>query len=269
MSHLPKCMTIAGSDSGGGAGIQADLKSFTVLGTYGSSAITALTAQNTNGVNGIFPVPPSFLKSQIDAVLQDIGTDALKIGMLHSTEVVELVRDAVREHEVFPVVLDPVMVAKSGDRLLEEEAEGSLRNELLPFATLLTPNLPEAELLLGRKFETERREDVARDIAALGPCSVLLKGGHEAGNSSNDLLWNEEKGEATWFKGERIETENSHGTGCTLSAAITAELAKGKELEQAVERAKHFIEGALEHGKKLQVGHGKGPLHHMFEIIGS
>lgn len=258
-------MTVAGSDSGGGAGIQADLKTFTVLGVYGSSAITALTAQNTQGVSGIHPVPPSFLKAQIDAVLSDIGTDAMKIGMLHSAEVVRTVRQAIDEHGVRNVILDPVMVAKSGDRLLEKEAIQALKEELLPVAMLLTPNVPEAGELLGKEAEKEAPEEVAMSIAALGPRAVLLKGGHREGETSDDLLWDSEGEESSILSSERVDTRNSHGTGCTLSSAIAAELAKGQELQEAVRKGKDFISAALRSGKTQQIGHGKGPVDHLHQ----
>ncbi len=266
MERTPKALTIAGSDSGGGAGVQADLKTFTVLRCYGTSAITALTAQNTKGVEGIHPVPPPFLRQQIDAVLKDIGTDALKIGMLHSSEVVRTVKAAIEAHQVPNVVLDPVMVAKSGDRLLEKDAEDSLREELLPQVDLLTPNLPEAEVLLGRKFEQENLEDVVRSIAELGPRVVLLKGGHRGGERSDDLLYEKEADRALSFGAERIDTPNTHGTGCTLSAAIAAELAKGSGFQEAVESAKEFLTSALKAGNSLKVGEGKGPVDHLYNI---
>jgi hydroxymethylpyrimidine/phosphomethylpyrimidine kinase len=259
-------MTIAGTDSGGGAGVQADLKTFTVLGCYGSSAITALTAQNTKGVEGIHPVPPSFIEQQIDAVLRDIGTDALKIGMLHSVEVVRTVKAAIEEHGVRNVVLDPVMVAKSGDRLLQEDAEHALREELLPLADLLTPNFPEAEVLLGRDLAQEDPEVIGRDIAELGPSAVLLKGGHGAGDRSDDLLFDRRTEKVVRFEGERIDTKNTHGTGCTLSSAIAAGLAKGEGIEDAIGRAKGFLQGALMAARNQQVGEGNGPVDHMHEI---
>lgn len=259
-------MTIAGSDSGGGAGIQADLKTFTVLGCYGTSAITALTAQNTKGVEGIHPVPPAFLRQQIDAVLKDIGTDALKLGMLHSVEVVRTVKEAMETHKVPKTVLDPVMVAKSGDRLLQQEAEDSLREELLPSVDLLTPNLPEAAVILKRNIQDDAFEDLAKEIATLGPRAVLLKGGHQGGERSDDLLWDAEQERLWTFEGERVDTPNTHGTGCTLSSAITAGLAKGEDLEEAFGNAKAFLSGALQAGRSIRVGGGKGPVDHLYRI---
>lgn len=266
MTHLPKAMTIAGSDSGGGAGIQADLKTFTALGCYGTSAITALTAQNTKGVRAIHPIPPSFLEKQIDAILGDIGTDALKIGMLHSQEVIQTVRKGIETHGVKNVVLDPVMVAKSGDRLLQQDAVQALKEELLPSTMLLTPNLPEAGVLLDQDPEGLDPEEAAKAIASLGPRAVLLKGGHREGRESIDLLWDGKKKEKREFSSERIDTSNTHGTGCTLSSAIAAELAKGEELEEAVRKAKEFITEALRAGSELRVGEGKGPVDHLHRI---
>ncbi len=266
MERPVRVMTIAGSDSGGGAGIQADLKTFTVLGCYGTSAITALTAQNTQGVEGIHPIPPSFLQQQIDAVLKDIGTDALKIGMLHSVEVVRIVKDAIERHRIPKVVLDPVMVAKSGDRLLQEEAEDALREELLPKVDFLTPNLPEAEVLLERDLEQEEDEKAAREVAGAGPKAVLLKGGHRGGDRSDDQLYDRETGSSRSFPQERIETSNTHGTGCTLSSAIAAELAKGEGVGTAVEKAKRFLTEALKAGRSLHIGEGKGPVDHLYQI---
>lgn len=268
MDRFPKAMTIAGSDSGGGAGIQADLKTFTVLGCYGSSAITALTAQNTQGVQGIHPIPPSFLQEQIRSVLEDIGTDALKIGMLHSKEVIRVVKEGIEKYRPGSVILDPVMVAKSGDRLLQEEAERTLLEELLPHAEVLTPNLPEAEVLLGKDIEGMDRESIAEEISRLGPRAVLLKGGHGSGDRSDDLLWDREQGGSVSFEGERIDTPNTHGTGCTLSSAIAAERAKGRGMQEAVGNAKRFISEALKAGRSLNIGRGHGPVDHLYKIQG-
>lgn len=266
MSHIPRAMTIATTDSGGGAGVQADLKTFTVFGCYGTSAITALTAQNTQGVQGIHSIPPAFLEEQINSVMEDIGTDVIKIGMLHSVEVIRTVRDALARFEVPQVVLDPVMVAKSGDRLLQKEAEEPLREELLPYASLLTPNLLEAEVLLGRELADEAPERIAQEIAGYGPRAVLLKGGHSGGSKSDDLLWDGEKEAARTYHAERIDTPNAHGTGCTLSSAIAAEMARGKSLEEAVEGGKRFISEALRSGLSQRIGKGKGPVDHLYDI---
>lgn len=258
-------MTIAGSDSGGGAGIQADLKTFSALGVFGTSAITALTAQNTRAVTGIFPVEPAFVAAQIDAVFDDIRIDAVKIGMLGGPEVIEAVADRLRHWRPRWIVLDPVMVAKSGDRLLAEAAVAALRDKLLPLASLLTPNLPEAGDLLGEPAVTERRRmpAVAARLQHLGPANVLLKGGHLGGEESPDILLH--GGEVLWQAGERVATTNTHGTGCTLSAAITAFLARGRPLPEAVASAKRYLTGAIRAADGLGIGHGHGPVHHFFE----
>jgi hydroxymethylpyrimidine/phosphomethylpyrimidine kinase len=257
-----RTLTIAGSDSGGGAGIQADLKTFAALGCYGMSAITALTAQNTVGVQAIHAVPPAFLQQQIDAVLEDIGADAVKIGMLHLPEVVRVVASAIQRHGLQRVVLDPVMVATSGDRLIAEETVAVLVTELFPRVTVITPNLDEAALLLGRPLS--RREDLlpaAQALQALGAPAVLLKGGHLAGVVVEDLLL-EHTGAVTRLASERIATRNGHGTGCTLSSAIAAHLARGLELADAVRAARTYILGAIAAGADVTTGHGHGPLNH-------
>lgn len=258
-----RALTIAGSDSGGGAGIQADLKTFSALGVFGMSAITALTAQNTRVVTGIFPAPPEFIGEQIDAVMADIGTDAVKIGMLHSPEVIAVVADKLEEWQCPNVVVDPVMISKSGDKLLRDDAVAALKERLLPLATVITPNLPEASVLLGRPVETAAdMEGAARDLAGLGPAQVLVKGGHLTGNESFDLLFLPDKDQMIRLPGKRVETPNSHGTGCTLSSAIAAGLAKGLDLETAVEAAKAYITAALKAGSVFQTGKGHGPVHH-------
>ncbi len=258
-------LTIAGSDSGGGAGIQADLKTFSALGVYGTSVITALTAQNTRAVTGILAVDPAFVAAQIDAVFDDIRIDAVKIGMLGGPEVIAAVAERLRRWRPRWIVLDPVMVAKSGDRLLAEAAVAALRDELLPLASLLTPNLPEAGDLLGEPPVIERRRmpAVAARLQHLGPPNVLLKGGHLAGDESPDILLH--GGEVLWQPGERVSTTNTHGTGCTLSAAITAFLARGRPLPEAVASAKHYLTGAIRAADGLGIGHGHGPVHHFFE----
>jgi hydroxymethylpyrimidine/phosphomethylpyrimidine kinase len=264
-----RVLTIAGSDSGGGAGIQADLKTFSALGCYGMSVITALTAQNTRAVTGIFPVPAEFVKAQIDAVMGDIGADAVKIGMLHSAELIAVVAEALKRHAVQKIVVDPVMVSKSGDHLLQTEAVDALRTVLLPLATVLTPNLPEASVLLGRKVETASGMEAAvRDLAALGPQAVLLKGGHLEGTQSPDLLYQADIPAAITLEAERIDTPNSHGTGCTLSSAIAAGLARGLEVEEAVRQGKVYISEALKAGALYQIGRGHGPVHHFYRFWG-
>jgi hydroxymethylpyrimidine/phosphomethylpyrimidine kinase len=262
-----RALTIAGSDSGGGAGIQADLKTFSSLGCFGMSAITALTAQNTCVVTGIFPVTPEFIGQQIDAVMDDIGVDAVKIGMLHSPGVIERVAQKLKEWNCPNIVVDPVMISKSGDKLLQEDAVQALKESLIPLAAIITPNLPEASVLLGRPVETiEEMPEAARDLAALGSANVLVKGGHLTGTSSLDLLYQKNTLTMVELPGKRINTPNSHGTGCTLSSAITANLAKGISMETAVKNAKHYILGALEAGADYRIGKGHGPVHHFYDI---
>lgn len=254
---IPRCLTIAGSDSGGGAGIQADLKTFHTLGCFGTSAITALTAQNTVGVQGVLPIEAAFVQAQIRSVLDDIGTDAVKIGMLHNSAVIETVAEAIVPLGTLdiPVVLDPVMVATSGDLLLETEAVDALRSRLAPLATVITPNMPEAEVLLGEALPLDRAasELVARGIAR----AALVKGGHGDGDASIDVLATTD-GLHT-FEAPRIDTNNTHGTGCTLSSAIAAFLARGHALQEAVDAAKSFLTAALQHGASDQLGNGHGP----------
>ncbi len=260
--HYPRVLSIAGSDSGGGAGIQADLKTFSALGCYGMTAITALTAQNTQGVRGIFGVPPEFLAAQIDAVIEDIGVDAVKIGMLHAPEIVRVVAQAIRKHKLQRVVLDPVMVATSGDRLIAEETVAVLVQELFPLATVITPNLDEAELLLGHKISgISGLEPAAQELLALGAPNVLLKGGHLQGEEVVDLLLQPGR-EPVRLSSQRISSQNVHGTGCTLSSAIAAQLATGHPLEQAVRLARAYILGAIAAGAEVRTGQGHGPLNH-------
>ncbi len=269
MNHNPpaapryvRVLTIAGSDSGGGAGIQADLKTFSALGCFGMTAITAITAQNTEGVRAIHGVPPDMLRAQIDAVVEDIGVDAVKIGMLHAPEVVQVVADAIRRHGLPNVVLDPVMVATSGDRLIAEETVAVLVRELFPLAALVTPNLDEGGWLLGRPITREEELDAAAgDLLALGARAVLLKGGHLPGERVVDLLALP-GGERHRLASARIATHNGHGTGCTLSSAIAAHLARGLPLVQAVQEARRYILGAIEAGAHVRTGRGHGPLNH-------
>jgi hydroxymethylpyrimidine/phosphomethylpyrimidine kinase len=260
--HYPRVLSIAGSDSGGGAGIQADLKTFSALGCYGMTAITAITAQNTQGVRAIHGVPPDILAAQIDAVVEDIGADAVKIGMLHSPEVVRVVAQAIRKHGLQHVVLDPVMVATSGDRLIAEETIAVLVRELFPLVSVITPNLDEAELLLGHKISgIEALEPAARELLALGAHNVLLKGGHLQGDEVVDVLLQPGK-DAVRLASPRIASQNVHGTGCTLSSAIAAHLATGHHLEDAVRLARAYILGAIAAGADVRTGHGHGPLNH-------
>jgi hydroxymethylpyrimidine/phosphomethylpyrimidine kinase len=262
----PIALTIAGSDSGGGAGIQADLKTFAALGAYGCSVITALTAQNTKGVLGILGVDPAFVTRQIDAVFDDIAVDAVKIGMLGTAATIEAVASGLERWKPRWVVLDPVMVAKGGDRLLEADAVAALRDRLLPLASLITPNLPEAADLLGVEVPSERgaMANVAARLQHLGPSAVLLKGGHLAGEESPDLLL--DGSEHHWLEAPRTPTRNTHGTGCTLSAAIAARLAHRVPLSRAVFEAKRYIQGAIAAADRLEVGQGHGPVHHFHQI---
>lgn len=255
-------LTIAGSDSGGGAGIQADLKAFSALGVYGTSVITALTAQNTQEVRAIHPAPPHFIADQINTVLDDIEVDAIKIGMLGDPAVIETVAGILRERHPENIVLDPVMIAKSGDKLLADEAVITLREQLLPLATIVTPNLPEAAVLLNCNEATDApgMHEQAAQLHALGAGAVLIKGGHLNSNVSNDLLY--QPPQERWLPTARINTKNTHGTGCTLSSAIAAGLAKGEDLDRAVTHAKSYITAAIAAADRLAVGHGHGPTHH-------
>jgi hydroxymethylpyrimidine/phosphomethylpyrimidine kinase len=257
-----RVLSIAGSDSGGGAGIQADLKTFSALGCYGMTAITALTAQNTQGVMGIHAVPAEFLKAQLQAVIEDIGVDAVKIGMLHSPEIVRVVAWAIRHYGLTNVVLDPVMVATSGDRLIENETVQVLQRELFPLVAVITPNLDEAALLLGHPIENaEDLDQAAHELLALGAPAVVLKGGHLRGHTVTDVL---AEANQPWLhlSSERIPSQNVHGTGCTLSSAIASHLALGLPLRQAVQQARVYILGAIAAGARVQTGHGHGPLNH-------
>ncbi len=264
LRRYARVLTIAGSDSGGGAGIQADLKTFAALGCYGMTAITAITAQNTQGVRAIHGVPPEMLRAQIDAVVEDIGADAVKIGMLHSPEVVRVVAEAITRHGLKNVVLDPVMVATSGDRLIAEETVAVLVRELFPLASVVTPNLDEAGWLLDRRIDSEAQLAGAADaLLALGAPAVLLKGGHLPGDAVVDLLALP-GGARERLAAARIATHNGHGTGCTLSSAIAAQLALGQELAQAVRLARRYILAAIAAGADVRTGHGQGPLNHGF-----
>jgi hydroxymethylpyrimidine/phosphomethylpyrimidine kinase len=255
-----KAMTIAGSDSGGGAGIQADLKTFSALGVYGTSAITALTAQNTRGVWGIHEAPPEFVAAQIDAVLDDIGADAVKTGMLASAAIIEAVVDRLRAHRVSRLVVDPVMVAKGGDRLLRESAVESLRTLLLPIATVVTPNIPEAETIVGFSIATD--DDVrraARAIHELGAAAVVVKGGHRQGDAVDILFDGREYHE---YRSARIATKHTHGTGCTFAAAVAAGLATGLGIRESVAEAKAYLTGAI--AAAVPIGGGISPVHHFY-----
>lgn len=258
----PIAVTIAGSDSSGGAGIQADLKTFSALGVYGASVVTALTAQNTRGVHGVHDVPAEFVARQMDSVFGDLNVRAVKIGMLSRPETIAAVADGLARHRAGPVVLDPVMVATSGDRLLAPEAVDALRRMLLPLALVVTPNLPEAAALLDEPVARSEDEMAAqgRRILAFGSAAVLIKGGHGEGAESVDLLV--EAAGVTRLASPRVATRNTHGTGCTLSSAVAAGLAGGASLGQAVAAAKLYVSAAIEAGSSLEVGGGAGPVHH-------
>ena len=261
---MKTALTIAGSDSSGGAGIQADIKTMTANGVYAMSAITALTAQNTTGVTGIFETTPDFLAKQLDAVFTDIFPDAVKIGMVSSAELIEVIAEKLRFYGAKNIVVDPVMVATSGSKLLRDDAVKALTEQLLPMADLLTPNIPEAEILSERSIsDAAGMEAAARYISETYHCSVLCKGGHQV-HDADDLLWR--NGSGKWFRGRRIQNPNTHGTGCTLSSAIASNLAKGYDLDTSVERAKAYISGAL--SAMLDLGHGSGPMDHMFALQG-
>ncbi|MBP3729545.1 MAG: bifunctional hydroxymethylpyrimidine kinase/phosphomethylpyrimidine kinase [Lachnospiraceae bacterium] len=257
-------LTVAGSDSGGGAGIQADIKTMTMNGVFAASCITALTAQNTTGVQGIMEVSPEFLGRQMDSVFTDLRPDAVKVGMVASSGLIRMIADKLRLYRPEHLVIDPVMVATSGARLIEEEAIKTLCEELFPLADLLTPNVPEGQVLWGRAIRSlGEMEEAARQIGEQYHCAVLLKGGHTV-EDANDLLYR--KGRMKWFYGRRIPNPNTHGTGCTLSSAIASNLAKGFSMEEAVERAKDYVSGALE--AMLDLGAGSGPMAHNFALRG-
>ena len=261
---MKTALTIAGSDCSGGAGIQADIKTMTAHGVYAMSAITALTAQNTTGVTGIMEAEPEFLKKQLDAIFTDIFPDAVKIGMVSSTGLIQVIAAALKEYGAKNIVVDPVMVATSGSKLISDDAIESLKSCLLPLATVLTPNIPETEVLSG--MEVKSAEDMEKAAKVIGDkyhCAVLCKGGHQL-NDANDLLYRD--GSFKWFYGKRIDNPNTHGTGCTLSSAIASNLAKGRDLDTAVAQAKSYLSQAL--AAQLDPGKGSGPMNHAFAIEG-
>ena len=261
-------LTIAGSDSSGGAGIQADLKTFAALGVYGASAITALTAQNTRGVTGIHDVPPDFIAEQIDAVFDDLNVGAVKIGMLSQPATIAVVAQSLRRHKAKNIVLDPVMVATSGAKLISDNAIDALRRELIPLALVVTPNLPEAAVLAGASLARNENEMTiqARELLTHGAANVLIKGGHAAGAESVDLLIGTKPGMNVRLAAPRVATQSTHGSGCTLSSAIAAGLAKGLDLVAAVRAAKAYVTAAIAKADTLKVGQGHGPLHHFHEF---
>ena len=263
--RMKTALSIAGSDSSGGAGIQADMKTMSAHGVYAMTAITALTAQNTTGVTGILEVTPEFLSMQLDAVFTDIFPDAVKIGMVSSAALIRVIARKLTDYRARHIVVDPVMVATSGSKLIQDEAIDTLKHKLLPLAELVTPNIPEAEILSGMEIRCPQdMEQAARAISETYHCAVLLKGGHDL-NDANDLLY--KNGTATWFHGKRIDNSNTHGTGCTLSSAIASNLACGMELEDAVRSAKAYISGAL--AAMLNLGKGRGPMNHLFDLKSS
>lgn len=262
--RYPAVLTIAGSDSGGGAGIQADLKTFSALGCYGTSAITAVTVQNTCGVRGIHSIPPSIVQDQIRAVMDDIKPAAIKIGMVHSAELAKAIAQTLHEFSWVPIVLDPVMVATSGDKLIEDSTIEILRKELFPLAKLVTPNLDEAQILSGMLIKNlEQMKAAAQKIMETGCGSVLVKGGHLKGARLYDVFLRQD-GTQRVFESPSIESKNTHGTGCTLSSAIAAHLARGMDLEEALQHSKDYIHQAIESGKEVKTGAGHGPLNHFF-----
>lgn len=262
-----RVLTIAGSDSGGGAGIQADIKAISAMGCYAASAITAVTVQNTLGVQAVHPVPLDILEGQIEAVLSDIGTDAIKIGMLHSADVVNLVADMLEKYRIKNVVLDPVMVSTSGHRLIEENAVEVIKARLIPLARVITPNIPEAEILAGCRIACQADfDETARNLSDDSKVSVLLKAGHLDGESLVDYFYNAEDDTMTRLPSERIRTRNTHGTGCTLSSAFAAALAKGEDLTCAARSAKAYIEQAIISGADYEIGSGHGPVNHFYSL---
>lgn len=267
MKRYNTVLTIAGSDSGGGAGIQADIKAISAMGCYATSAITAITVQNTLGVESVHAIPLETIRGQIDAVLSDIGADCVKIGMLHSSEVVEVVAECLAKYDIRNVVLDPVMVSTSGHRLIEESAIQTLREVLIPRARVITPNIPEAEILAGVTItSSEQFPEVARRLSMGGKVSVLLKAGHLTDESVEDLFYNAEDDTFTTLPSERIATPNTHGTGCTLSSALAAAIARGLPLTAAARAAKEYISGAICSGAEYEIGHGHGPVNHFWKV---
>lgn len=267
MKTYPRVLTIAGSDSGGGAGIQADIKSISATGSYAASAITAVTVQNTLGVESVFPIPIETITAQIDCVLSDIGADAIKIGMLHSAEVVLAIKDALLRNKARNIVLDPVMVSTSGHRLIEESAIEVLSRELIPMARVITPNVPEAEILAGEKISSQADlPAIARKLSCEGRVSVLMKAGHLTEERLVDIFYNAETDSFIELPSSRCYTPNTHGTGCTLSSAFASYLAQGLGLDDAARAAKDYIRRAIESGADYSIGHGHGPVNHFFII---
>ena len=267
MKHYKTALSIAGSDPSGGAGIQADLKTFSACGCYGSTVIVAVVDENTVGVTGVHPIPVPFVAGQIKSVLSDIGADAIKIGMLHSSELILAVKNTLLEYDAKNIVLDPVMVATSGDKLLQDEAIETLKNELIPYVRVITPNIPEAEILLGKEIKSQKDLLlVIKDLSFGNQVSVMLKAGHLTEDKLTDVFYNAETGEIIELTSQRIDTKNTHGTGCTFSSAITAFLAHGLSLNDAVRKGKDYINNAIVAGADYEIGKGHGPVHHFFDI---
>ena len=265
MMKYKVALSIAGSDPSGGAGLQADLKTFSACGCYGATAVVAVVDENTVGVTGVHPIPVDFVTGQIRSVLDDIGADAVKIGMLHSSELVVAVKDTLEKYDIGNIVLDPVMVATSGDPLLEADAVETLKTVLIPNARVITPNIPEAEILLGKRITSQSElPECARLLSQDGKVSVLLKAGHLSDEELVDVFYNAETGNVLELKSPRLATANTHGTGCTLSSAVAAFLARGFSLDDAVRKAKDYIAMAIEAGSNYLIGHGHGPVHHFF-----
>lgn len=261
-----KTLTIAGSDPSGGAGIQADIKTMSALGCYAASAITAVVDENTCGVTGVMPVPPTFVKGQIKSVMDDIEPDAIKIGMVYSQELVEVIAETLSRYSVKNIVIDPVMVATSGDALSNGLIAQAITETLAPMGRLITPNIPEAEVLLGEKINADNMESAAKELAAKTRTSVLLKAGHLEGNVLTDILYNAESGETLRLSSPKVDTRNTHGTGCTLSSAVASFLAHGHGLNDAVGLAKEYISNAIKAGAEYNIGHGHGPVHHFHNL---
>lgn len=267
MKHYKIALTIAGSDPSGGAGIQADLKTFSACGCYGATVIVAVVDENTIGVTDVHPIPVPFVSGQIKSVLDDIGADAIKIGMLHSSELILAVKETLSRYNIKNIVLDPVMVATSGDKLLQDEAIETLKSELIPFVRVITPNIPEAEILLGKKIRSqEELPKVIKDLSFGNKVSVLLKAGHLTEDKLTDVFYNAETDEIIELSSQRIHTKNTHGTGCTFSSAIAAYLAHGLSLNDAIRQAKDYMNKAITIGAGYEIGKGHGPVHHFFDF---
>lgn len=267
MKKYRRVLSIAGSDPSGGAGIQADLKAFSACGCFGTTAIVAVVDENTVGVTGVHPIPLNFVKGQIKSVLDDIGTDAIKIGMLHSSELIKGVKDTLLNYDVENIVLDPVMVATSGDLLLQKEAISTLKSDLIPMARIITPNIPEAEILLGKEIKNQTDlPQLAKELSEKYGVSVLLKAGHLTDDILVDIFYNQETEEVVPLESKRVITKNTHGTGCTFSSAVAAFLAQGLGMTEAVKKAKAYIVEAISTGAGYEIGKGHGPVHHFWNF---